>query len=653
MLQPFERAHSDRSAATVRTVSEPSRPPTRSIARRRHLAALGFAVATGAGILVIYLLHPAINGFRLPIGPDGPVYTWLARLGGEAGIGDAPGGGPGVPALTLVLGSVLRTEPVETVMLLGPVLAAATGLAGGALLESTLGHDRLRTATGVILTGAFAAYLAGGWLANLALVAVFLVAVAALSSVATSLRAVWSGAALLAAGGLAHRVFVIIGAVVLVAAAGWRLVVSLRGPRSERDSSSALRLATAALAGPAAGLAVAAWAGAGQRIPGDTSQDGFFRRAGLRALLLDRYRERFLGDAARTGVPIASAVGLTLAWAQRDPGRDEGGRFLREVLASWAVLTAGGIFLLAATGWGPPYRVLQFAFFLPVAAAAGLAILARRSRAVALTAGLLGVAFVVASMVGWFRQAPAFSPDELTAASRAGVVASSLPAGTPIVILVDTAEPAAAYHVTRASNVIRAAVPADRIADVRLAVGRPLDLLAGRPTLTGDREHDRISEVYLEESRPLLDRAALLVIRRFNSLGFEEAMDVGVPVADGVVILSRGQAEGGETFVRLLEQNGPADTTETPGLDPPALFLLSPLALAALLLLGWGWAGWILPVIGPPGIALAAPAVGVAVAIVATVVTDGVGVLPGSGAGVAFVGSIGVLGYVLAARDSR
>lgn len=608
-------------------------------APRRHLAAIGVAAAVGLGILLLYLAHPAMSGFRFPIGPDGPVYTWLARLAAALGFADAPGAGPGVPAVTLTVGSTLGTTPVQTVMLLGPVLAASCGLAAGALLEATLGHDRLRTLAGTILTGAFTAYLAGGWLANVAMVAVFLGALAVLAAAETRRRSLWAGAALLAAAGLAHRVFVLIGAAILLLAAVRGLLAARRGPEPARGTASALGLGAAAVAGPAAALLVGGWIAAGPGVPGDTSQDGFLRRAGLRGLLLDRYRERLLGDAARTAIPMAAGIGLAFPWATGTAG-EEKGRYLRDVLTSWALVTAAGIVVLAATGWGPPYRVIQFAFFLPVAAAAGMAVLSRRSRLGAVAAGLLVIAFVSASMVGWFRQAPAFFADEVAASARAGAAASSLPAGTPLVFLVDTDESAAAYHVSRAANVIRMGVPAERIRDVRVAVGQPEDLLAGRPTITGDQEHDAMSRNYLREVAPLLDEAAVLVLVRFNRSGYTEALEEGVVVADGVAALARG-----DEMQAVEEVPGPA------GLGPEALLLLSLGSLAGLGLLGWGWARWALPDGGRLGSAFAAPSLGLAVAIVATVAADRVGLLPGSAGALAVVVAFGIAGYALTARD--
>ena len=637
MLQAERRPA--KSATTVPSMRPPRQERATGGTRRGWLEPLGFTSAAAMAILLLYLLHPALEGFRYPIGPDGPVYTWLARLAGAVGFGDAPGGGPGVSGVTLTLGSVLGTDAVQTVMVLGPLLAAACGLGAGAVLEAAAGEDRLRTSAGVVLTGAFAAFLAGGWLANVAMVAMFLVALAALSRAGTSSRAAWAGAALLAAAALTHRIFGMIGAVIVLGAALWELLESSRGRRA---SASGKRLAAAALGGPGSALLLGAWIAAGAGVPGDTSQDGFFRRAGLRELLLDRYRERFVGDATRAAVPILAGVGLASPWAFGPPEREPGARFLREVLAAWALLSVAGILVLTATGWGPPYRLVQFAFFLPLAAAVGFAILARRSRATAVVAVLGAGVLAAAAMIGWFRQAPAFAPDELAVVASAGAATAQLPEDTPLLFVVDTDEPAAAYHVSRASNVIRMGVAPERIPDVRLAVGTPQDVVAGRATRAGDEEHDRISEIYLEEATPLLDEAAILVIREFNEPGFTAAlgMEETVLLAEGLAAVTRGQE------MRPAAGNVTAST----GLGAVELLIFAVVGLLALGLLGWGWASWALPASGPRAGALAAPSVGIAVSVLGSVGADRLGLLPGGGGSLALTGALGLLGYVLSAR---
>jgi len=608
---------------------------------RGWLLAAALLGGTSAIVLALYLAHPLVSGYRFPVGPDGPVYTWLARWAAEVGLRDGPGGGPGVPALTLTVCGLLGTGTAQAVTLLGPVLAAVCGLAAAAVIAATSGPHRLPVVGAILLTGAFTAYLAGGWLANVTMVAVFLAALAALAVVERSWRAVVGAGALLAAAGLTHRVFLLIGLAILAGV----IVLHLReAARAVRDGRPVLDTAAARMAAAAAGgtgawlLASASLTGAS--LPGDTSQDGFLRRAGLRFLLLDRFRERLLGDMGRAAVPVAVGLGLGVAALEDRRSGLPGRRYLVAVFVTWGAVTAIGIVVLTLTGWGPANRILQFAFFLPLVGAVGLAALARRG-GVAAAAGLLAAAaFVGASMVGWWRQAPAVSAEELAAVSAAGRAVTGSPTGTPLVFLVDTGEQAAAYHITRAGNVIRMGLPAERIDDVRVVVGAPDDLLAGRPTATGDPEHDAASAFYLREARPVLDRATVLVLERFNEEGFQRGRELGEEIAPGVVVLA-----------------GPASPTSLrpppEGVGPWALVGWSVAAIVLLTALGGGWARWALPGCGPAAVLGAAPSVGIAAAILGAVVADRVGLRPGGSGSLAFIVALGVAGYVAAAGAGR
>jgi hypothetical protein len=602
-----------------------------------------FAAAAGASVLALYLVHPIVTGYRFPIGPDGPVYTWLARAVESTGLPDGPGAGPGVPGLTVVLGSALGAEPLTVVTLLGPVLAAACGLAAAGLVEAALGPALDRAVLAVVLTGAFTAYLAGGWLANVAMVAAYLGALAALAVAGRSWRAVGLAAGLLVAAGLAHRLFLIVGVVILVPTVLARVPEALAARRRGlpwRDTD-AVRLAVGVGVGASLAGAGLAWLAVEPRIPGDTSQDGFFRRLGLRRLLVDRYRERLWGDITRAAVPVAVGVGLGLVGITHRPAGIEptGRRFLRSLWLSWAAVTVVGIAVLAVTAWGPPNRMLQFAFFVPIGAAAGAAVLARRGGWPAALVVLAVPSLVAFSMAGWIRQSPAFTADDLAAAGRAGAVVAALPPGLPVVVVVDTDQPAAAYHLTLAGNVLRMAAPADRIGDVRLAVGRPRDVLAGRPTRTGDPEHDRIAGVYLRESSAFLDESAILVVRRFNRLGYEEALGLGREVTDGVAVL-RGPSP-----------SPPSTPPSVPGGLGPA-FLAGGAAAILLLLgaLGAGWARWGLIGSGRRAGAAVAPSAGIGVAVVASFLADRIGLGPSGPPAVAAALALGGAGYVLAWR---
>jgi hypothetical protein len=630
-------------------------PPGATSDRTGWGSALLFAAIASAAVLAIYLTHEIVEEFRFPVGPDGPVYTWWSRSADVEGLAGVARGRPGVPGATLVLGTALGTEPVETVMLLGPVMAATAGLAAAALLEATLGPHRLRSALAVLLMGTFAAYLAGGWLANLAQAALFLGALAALALVLRGWRAVWAGAGLLTAAGLTHRVFFLIalgvlaGAILRFLPGAW---ADLRAGRRLRDAM-ALRLGLGALGGvTGAGLGLVA-VGGGPTIPGDTSQDGFFRRLGLVDLLRDRYRERTAGDAARMAVPLATTAALaTAAAVGRGPRRSTGhtleGRYLVAVLVTWSALTVVGVPTLLLTEWGPANRLLVFAFFVPLTAAVGAAALMASGRRVAAAGAVVAVlAFAGFASFGWYRQYPSFAPEELEAAREAGRLVGRLEPGVPVIFLVDTTEPAAAFHVTRFGNVIRMGLPPDRIALSFLAVGSPRDFLAGRITSTGDPEHDRIARAYLRESRGIRARAVILVLAPFNAEGYREAVASGREVRPGIVVLSA--PEGTPASPPGLGSPPPP----APGLGPVELVVLSLAAVGLLLALGLGWARWALPGTGTWGVAALAPAAGLGVAVIAGFLTDRV--VPGAAApwGLPAAVLLGGGGYVAAAAARR
>jgi hypothetical protein len=610
--------------------------------RTRWPAAVTFVAAAALAVLALYLVHPIVAGHRFPIGPDGPVYTWLARAAEATGLPAGPGAGPGVHGLTLFLGSAVGVEPLGVLTVLGPVLAVACGLAAAGLVETALGPSGVRTGLAVILTGTFAAYLAGGWLANVALVATYLGALAAMAAVTRSWRAVALAAGLLVSAGLSHRVFLVVGVAILIFVVLARLPDAIAARRAgvPWPDTDAVRLAVALAGG--AGLAGAglAWLSGEPRIPGDTSQDGFFRRLDLRGLLANRYRERLWGDLTRAAVPVTLGLGLAVAGYPLD-GQRPGRRFLAAVWLSWAAITAAGVAVLAITSWGPPNRILQFAFFIPVGGAVGAAALSRRGGprgAMTLVAVSL---FAAMTMAGWFRQSPAFDAAALAAAQTAGRAVASLPDDTPLMFVVDSDQPAAAYHVTLAGNLLRMGVPADRIADVQLVVGRPGDVLIGRPTLTGDPEHDRLARAYLREAQADLDRAVVIVVRRFNPSGYQEAVDLGTLAAPGVAVIPSSSA------VAASPRTAPR------GLGPASLVAWSIAALVALGLLGAGWSRWGLVGAGRRAAAAVAPSAGIGVAVVATFLTDRFGVRLDGPAAVAPALILGAAGYAAAGFRSR
>jgi hypothetical protein len=618
--------------------------------------------AAAASILGVYLAHELSGGFIFPVGPDGPVYTWWSRYADVMGLEGVAPGRAGVPAAALVLGTALGTSPVQTVMLLGPALAATAGLAGASLLEGALGPHPGRALLAAVLTGTFAAYLAGGWLANMAQAALFVGALASLALAGRSWRPVWVGGALLVASGIAHWLFSLVGLAII---AGSLLLAAPAVGRALRRGGRltdlpAFRVGVVALGSAAGtGLALAALTG-GPPIPGDTSQDGFFRRTGLTDLLRDRYRERLGGDATRMAVPVGAGAALaagSLVGRERGRTDPEGHgqaerRFVWGVLAAWAGLTVVGGAALAVSLLGPANRLLVFAFVVPLAAAIGAgAVLSRHRPALTAAVLILGLAFAGVSMHGWYRQYPSFAPEELTVATQAGEALRGQDPGTPIVFLVDTSEPAAAFHVTRFANVIRMGLPASLIPATRFTVGRPGDLLQRRPSLTGDPEHDRIARTYYRETAPFLDEAWVLVLEPFNREGFGEAAEDGTLLAPRIALLQAPPDMRGGTTV----PGGPGSLRIPPavdgnalGLAPLPLVALTAGAVALLVLLGLGWARWGLPGASPLAALCLAPAAGLGIVVLAGFLTDRI--LPGAASpwGLVPAGLVAASGYLAA-----
>lgn len=627
----------------MRRVAVPEPTAGRTAGERRDPrpwpSAAGFAAVLALAVLALYLAHPLLQAIRLPIGPDGPVYVWWARYADAAGAGAVPR--PGIPALTLLLGAPVGASPLQVVAVLGPVLAAVVALAGAAVVESLLGPSRLRAWAAGLLVGGFAGHLAPGWLANLALAGLFLGAVAALGTVERSWRPVGLAGGLLAAGVVVHSAFLVVGLAVLAGAMVMLVPDAVRRLREGEPLARlpAARIGAAAGLGAGAGFLGLAALGAPAAVPGSTSQDHLLRRLGGEGFLLDRYRERLGEDLGRLAAPLAAGAVLGASGVP-PPRRGTGWKLFWVVAASWAIVTVAGVAFLHLTGRGPAGRLLTFAFFLPLAAGAGFARLWNTDRPIARSAAVLaGLVLLGGSLWGWYRQGPFIDAEELGAARAAGHAAESLPRGTPLVLLVDTRELAAGFHIARFGNVLRSGLPAERIGDMHLVVGGPGRFLSGRPgDASADPEYVHLADRTLEEAERVRARAAVLVVRPFNEPGYDEAVAMGREVAPGVA-----QVEG-----------PPARAAVSPGapegLGGGALIGLSVATLALLGILGGGWARWGLPGASLRGAGSLAPAAGLAVGVVAALAADGLGF--GADGPVAWAIAVGLaaLGYGLSLR---
>jgi hypothetical protein len=556
-----------------------------------------------AGLLGLFVWPTLSRSYRVGTGSDFPVYLWWARVGAQRGL-SIVGTRPGTPALITAVSGALHIPLVPTVAGLQYAIGAAAGLASAAIVRGRVrGPRTLSWVLPGALAGIFATHVGGGYLSTLAFVVPFLAAIAALAS-GTS-RGVAAAALLLGGGALSHPLFFVLGAAVLGLAAVWASMDradQLRPARLlERDEG---RVAASLLGGGAlAGAGLLAMLSGPPGLSVDTSKDAFLRRIGLVDVLRHEYRERFRGIGFRVDIlteVVASAAGV---------GRIDG--LARRVLTVWAAVTVVGVPVGLLSGWFPPVRLITFAFALPILTALGvLRVVAGRDGrpdprgvrvvAVAVATGIVLIA-TVPQLFTWRRTKTYSSPEELNAGNTVARVATMLPLDTPLVFVVGL-DTDAAFHATNDANLMRATLPPDRADDVYVFAGSPSDLLAGRPTNTGDQTEDRLSRDSLEAlpdrtraifiARPFLDDPAMLRTPGFSAIS-----------PDVAAVLPSNIDVGGAT---------PSTAAEAPAVEPS-----SPLAIAGstfLLFLvlgvaGFGWARW---AFGRWAAVATAPAFGVA-----------------------------------------
>ena len=565
-------------------------------------------------LLLWYLWPFVVQGDAFPLGPDGPVYLWWTRLAGVEGLSTV-GSRPGVPALSLVLSGSLGLSVVQVTAALEVVLGAALGIASFAMVRR---GGVASAALAGLLAGTFGVHLAAGYLSNLAMAAAFVAATALLDG--RTNRAAVIGGLVLAGSGLAHPQFFLVAVVILGAAA----VVAWRSDRGD-----ALRIAGAAFGG---GVVLGAGLLAVQVGPAppdvDTSRDAFLRRAGLLSELRSAYFDRFIHRWARyvqwLSVPLA-IVGF------RSP-RGTAGRILR----SWFVVTVAGVALALVTGWLPADRFITFGFAIPMLAALGVVRVWRWLRRHAVIAVAIATALVLAMLAGswiaWDRQEPFISERETLAVARANALVAELDQNVPLAFVIDDGDPTMSFLATRAGNVIRAGVAADRIRDVVVVVSRYEQANEERRAL------ERITAADLAAAERLTDRVPTRIRLSPFDPSLEEQGSVEVEVGD--------------------DQSAGMSAVETLALEPLTPLGVTLASVAILIVLGVAGHGWARIGIEDPVTAVAAaPGIGSAMLILAAVGLDAVGVAigeaPGAIAALALGGAGGYLARFVLERRAR
>jgi hypothetical protein len=501
---------------------------------------------------------------------------------------------------------------VEVTAALEVALGVSVGLAVAALMRGR--SMRAGWVLAGLLAGTFAVHLAAGYLANLANAAAFLAAVVALAE--GTRRGTWIAAAALAAAGLAHPLFFFLGAAILLfaAALAWRA-----------DRGEALRVGGAVVGGGAllgAGLLALL---AGPRPPEvDTSRDAFLRRAGLggelRGAYLDRLVHRWTRYVQWAALPLA-ALGISEAQG-----------FVGRLLRAWIAALLAGVAVAIVTGWFPPDRFVTFGFAVPILAALGIVRLVRwfgdRRILGFAAAGALTLAMLAGAFIAWDRQEPFLCEEEVGAATAANALAAS--DRGPLAFLVNERDDTVTFLATRAGNVIRAAMPPDRIRDVVIVVP-PLDD-------GGSAERDALERLTARDLRRAEERTGLasatFVLRPFDRVDEPDP---------GIVIESPSTRPTASAVDPLLSAS------------PGEIALTSVLALVFTWLAGYGWAR--VTVADATSAATVAPAFGVAALVLVAVALERIG-LPieeRTGAWVVsvFAGGGGYVAWLVLQRGAR
>jgi hypothetical protein len=518
-------------------------------------------LALTAILFAWYAAPFVVHDLHFPLGPDGPVYLWWARLAGFDGLSAVAR--PGVPAVALTLAGAFHLPLTAVTAGLEISLGVAVSLASWALARDARAERWTAFGAGV-LAGTFGVHLASGYLATLGFAVAFVAAIVALGR--ADRRATVAAALALVAATLSHPLFGLLALVILA------VLVAL----SWRDhGDEATRVVTAIVGAIAACLVAFLALRIGPApLAVDTSRDGFLRRAGLGDVLRSAYLDRFIHRWTRY-VEWLSLPLVALGW-KRPKG------FARRALVAWTLVTVAGVAVSLVTRWFPPDRFITFGFAIPILAAFGLAVVAAwlRPRARWLARGVPAVAVVVmvsGAWIAWSRQEPFISETEVRQVTLASAAADLDPIDEPLAFLIAERDDTASFLATRAGNVIRAAVDPARIRDVVVVVSQ---------VATSSPERRALAELTNDDLRHAVEAHGEL--RGFALSAFTAVEDrLDAPSAGGsqwAVVDDGGVATTGGprrvfTAVDPLE---PASTAE--------IGITAALTLLAFWITGYGWA---------------------------------------------------------------
>jgi hypothetical protein len=608
--------------------------------------------------LAIYRLHI----FETPIGWDTPKYLWRTELAEDVGVTGLPSrvpppvnaspDRPAFPVVALTVSSLTGIEPFRLAAIFPAAMAAAVGLAGGALLVGGLSRPWWQGALLAVALGcsSLSVRLAGPetYQDNLFAAAVVLAALVPVVRVARGGAGAGGAALLLTIAAAIHWAFFALVLAVVAATLLWRRRELFPASGTPPLRAPGTRLALIA-AGSLAGAALVYLAlGVPPSLPTVDSDE------------LSRKLSDTIGRLDWLVLPLA-VVGVVAVVRSTARVRKPGARFGWDVLLVWTAVAAVAVGLnLAGAGLVPAHRFLSFALPLPLFAFVGaLAIgsmvgFALRGRSWSRVAGAVAVAVLLLAgaaqaQATWLDTRPYMEPRKAREAANVAAYLdrAGVPVGHPVVFVVEDIGPNPEFFVALMAHTIRTAMPPERIPHVYVYVGDPDVYLEERPDVRHDgSEHDGVAWRYFRDLRPVLASAdpVAVITPAFNIRHYEDWMSrhAGSEVAPDVSVVT-GPVPGAPV---------PSAATPVGPLSAFVLTMLAGLVLLVLFLAGLGWA-LALPRHNEPGerfTALAmAPAVGVAGVILAGLALDRLGLRLTGVAGASVIPIVAAGGWIAAA----
>jgi hypothetical protein len=597
--------------------------------------------AVALAIVAFFLALFPLRHLRVPVGWDSVDYIWRTRLAQMVGISNIREAVPprmfvkeARPAFIVVaatLSSLGHVSVISVTMVIPAVVAAAAGLAGGALVRFGSGLPWWSFPAGAIVVGTSmnaVLMVQYGYIDNLMMTAVFLVAALAALAAIERRGALIPAIFLLGVGGLIHGALFALAMAVIALAAMAYVPSSWRRWRSGVPAldTPAGRLGQVFVGGgvvAAGALYVTFKAGPSPRL----------NRGELGKKLRD--------DLPRYHLPwLLTLAGLGAVWLGRESrGADPRAtrrRSLLTLLVAWAgVALLGYVAYRVTTLPVPANRFLLFGLAVPILALLGVigvgqvaSRLWKPLQVILVVAAVAGA--VLVSFREWHRTVSYVDPAKLqqAAVAEAYLSATGVPTTRPVVFIVDDRGPLPAANVPFMRDHLLAVLPTDRLRNVYVYLGAPEDFVAGIPTANPpSRQYQASSRRLFSLLQPVLDEDPVaLIVESYNKTFFgewvrahpESRVDAG-PVA----VVQGPPPPSGALSPR----------TAIPSSTVPKLTLLALGSLGVMGLVGLGWSVALVgPWLGSVGALAVSPAVGLAVLILGGALADRAGIrLAGAG----------------------